>query len=247
METTCRIHSIESLGGLDGPGIRCVFFFQGCPLRCRYCQNPDSQTLTGGSVMTIGAMMRIVERQRPYFGDREGGVTLSGGDPLAQPEGVASMLQACRAAGVHTAVDTGGGCADAASRAALAGADLVLLDIKHPDSQRAQELTGADLAGALTLLRDAEARQQAVWIRHVVVPGWSDTQEDIQLLADLLKPYRCIQRVELLPFHRLGDAKYRSLGRINPMADTPPMDHARVMDLQKAVFGKRIQTIAAGR
>ncbi len=111
-------------------------------------------------------------------------------------------------------------------------------DIKHPDSQRAQELTGIGIAGALTLLQDAEDRQQAVWIRHVVVPGWSDTLDDIQLLADLLKPYRCIQRVELLSFHRLGDAKFRSLGRTNPMADTPPMDHARVMDLQKAVYGK---------
>jgi pyruvate formate lyase activating enzyme len=238
METTCRIHSVESLGGLDGPGIRCVFFFQGCPLRCRYCQNPDTQTLTGGSLMSISEMMRIVDRMRPYFGDREGGVTLSGGEPLAQPEGAAAMLQACRKAGVHTAVDTGGGCADAASRAALALADLVLLDIKHPDPQRAQELTGVGIAGALTLLQDAEARQQAVCIRHVVVPGWSDTLDDIQLLAALLKPYRCIQRVELLPFHRLGDAKYLQLGRTNPMGETPSMDKARLMALQKAVFGK---------
>ena len=228
---TSRIHSIETLGGVDGPGMRCVIFFQGCPLRCLYCQNPDTQCFEGGRDMSIAELMRTIERTRPYFGP-EGGVTLSGGEPLAQPEAVAKLLQACHAKGIHTALDTSGVCVTATALEAAQQADLLLLDIKHPDPGKCRALTGAGLDGPLTLLHVAEKQHQAVWIRHVVVPGWSDTLEVMDALARLLKPFTCIERVELLPYHTMAAEKYQSLGRDLPLPGVPAADPAYVRRLE---------------
>lgn len=234
MTPTLRIHSIETLGGVDGPGMRCVVFFQGCPLRCLYCQNPDTQAFDGGREMTVEDVMRVVGRMRPYFGT-DGGATLSGGEPLAQPAGTAALLEACRAAGIHTALDTGGGCGGAEALRAAALADLLLLDIKHPDPEACRRLTGAGLDAAMALLRAAEAAGQAVWIRHVVVPGWSDTEAAMDALAELLAPFACIRRVELLPYHTLGEPKYAALGRSAPLSSVPPALHDRVARLERRV------------
>ncbi len=245
--TTCRIHSIETLGGVDGPGVRCVVFFQGCPLRCLYCQNPDTQCDEGGREVSITELMRTIKRMRPYFGS-EGGVTLSGGEPLAQPAAVAEVLRACRAAGIHTAIDTSGACDTPAAREAAALADLLLLDIKHPDTVICKALTGCGLESAMTLLKAAQARQQAVWIRHVVVPGWSDTPACIDELADLLAPFSCIQRIELLPYHRLAAEKYRALGQPLPLPDTPAADPVAVRKLQQQLNrAMRLIDFSAGR
>lgn len=230
--TTCRIHSIETLGGVDGPGVRCVIFFQGCPLHCLYCQNPDTQGSEGGRSVSVAELMRAIERTRPYFGP-DGGATLSGGEPLAQPAAVAELLRCCRGAGIHTAIDTSGICVTPDALEAAALADLLLLDIKHPDTVRCHALTGGGLEGALTLLRAAEAQRQAVWIRHVVVPGWSDTPTVMEELAVLLAPFVCVQRVELLPYHTLAAEKYRDLGRALPLPDTPAADPEAVRRLEQ--------------
>lgn len=227
----CRIHSIETLGGVDGPGVRCVIFFQGCPLRCLYCQNPDTQCFDQGRQVSIEELMHAIERTRPYFGP-DGGVTLSGGEPLAQPAAVSELLLACRRAGIHTALDTSGICATPEALEAARLADLLLLDIKHPDPAKCRALTGGGLEGAMTLLQAAEKHQQAVWIRHVVVPGWSDTSEQIDALANLLAPYTCIQRVELLPYHTLGAGKYSTLGRELPLPGVPAADPVIVRQLE---------------
>ena len=228
---SCRIHSIETLGGVDGPGMRCVIFLQGCPLRCLYCQNPDTQCFEGGRDMSIAELMRTIERTRPYFGP-EGGVTLSGGEPLAQPEAVAELLHACHAKGIHTALDTSGVCVTAPALEAAQQADLLLLDIKHPDPEKCRALTNAGLDGPLMLLQAAEKQHQAVWIRHVVVPGWSDTQEVMDALAHLLNPFTCVQRVELLPYHTMAAEKYQSLGRALPLPGVPAADPALVRHLE---------------
>ena len=232
--TSCRIHSIETLGGVDGPGVRCVIFFQGCPLRCLYCQNPDTQCGEGGREVSIPDLMRTIERTRPYFGP-EGGVTLSGGEPLAQPAAVAGVLRACRSVGIHTAIDTSGICSTPEALEAAALADLLLLDIKHPDPALCRALTGSGLESALTLLNAAESRQQAVWIRHVVIPGWSDKVEVMEKLAALLVPFTCIQRVELLPYHRLAAGKYQALGRELPLPGIPAADPAAVQRLEQGL------------
>jgi len=228
---TSRIHSIETLGGVDGPGMRCVIFFQGCPLRCLYCQNPDTQCFDGGQEISIPELMRTIERTRPYFGT-QGGVTLSGGEPLAQPEAVTELLQACHATGIHTAIDTSGACVTGPALEAARLADLLILDIKHPDPDKCHALTGSGLDGPLWLLQEAEKHQQAVWIRHVVVPGWSDTLEVMDALALLLKPYTCIERVELLPYHTMASEKYRSLGRDLPLPGVPAANPVHVRHLE---------------
>jgi len=227
----CRIHSIETLGGVDGPGMRCVIFFQGCPLRCLYCQNPDTQSFEGGREMTLVELMRSIERTRPYFGP-EGGVTLSGGEPLAQPQAVAELLKACQAKGIHTAIDTSGVCATAPALEAARLADLLLLDIKHPDPEKCRALTGSELEGPLKLLQQAEELRQAVWIRHVVVPGWNDTIDVMDALARLLKPFTCIQRIELLPYHTMAAEKYQALGRDLPLPNVPAADPVHVRQLE---------------
>ena len=228
-----RIHSIESLGAVDGPGLRCVIFLQGCPLRCRYCHNPDAQSFTGGREIAADELRRRLERMRPYFGPNHapgsayptGGVTLSGGEPLASPTTAAAILDLCRDARLHTAVDTAGGFADgqeADGLAAAAKADLLILDIKHPDAETCRRLTGRGPGGAFALLGQAERLGQPVWIRHVVVPGWSD-RGTLHDLAARLRPYACIRRVELIGFRRLGREKYAALGRPYPMGGTPDL------------------------
>lgn len=208
-----------------------MIFFQGCPLRCLYCQNPDTQCFDSGRDVSIAELMRTIERTRPYFGSN-GGVTLSGGEPLAQPEAVAELLYACHAEGIHTALDTSGACVAAPALEAARLADLLLLDIKHPDPATCRALAGAGLEGPFMLLRQAEEHHQAVWIRHVVVPGWSDTPEVMDALARLLKPFTCIERLELLPYHTMASEKYHSLGRDLPLPGVPAADPVLVRQLE---------------
>ena len=188
--------------------------------------------------MSIEELMRTIERTRPYFGPK-GGVTLSGGEPLAQPDAVAELLQACHAKGIHTAIDTSGVCVTPPALEAARLADLLLLDIKHPDPEKCRALTRAGLDGPLMLLQQAEDHHQAIWIRHVVVPGWSDTLEVMDDLARLLKPFTCIERVELLPYHTMATEKYKSLGRELPLPGVPAADPAHARQLE-AYLRKRL-------
>jgi len=159
-------------------------------------------------------------------------VTLSGGEPLAQPELVFELLRACRQEGIHAVIDTSGACATESALEAARLADLLLLDIKHPDPERCRALTGAGLDGPLKLLQQAEEQRQAVWIRHVVVPGWSDTTEVMNELDRLLKPFTCIQRVELLPYHTMAAEKYQALGREVPLSGVSAADPVHVRQLE---------------
>lgn len=214
-----RIHSLESFGTLDGPGVRFVVFLQGCPLRCRYCHNPDTQPFDGGREVTVSELMRQIESCRNFI--RSGGVTLSGGEPLAQPEFARELLMCCRAAGFHTALDTSGAYALPHSRSVIEAADLLLLDIKAFDPELCRKLTGADNSNALATLDDCEANGKPVWIRHVLVPGYTLDPEQLEALAAYLAPFRCVERVELLPFHRLAEFKWRALGVKDPLAGVP--------------------------
>lgn len=231
-----RIHSIETLGTVDGPGLRCVVFLPGCPLRCRYCHNPDAQAFDGGEEVTLDELRRRIERMRTYFGasytpdavQPTGGVTISGGDPLARPDDAAALIALCHELGVHVALDTAAGWREGEATAALAvaaRADLLILDIKHPDAEKCRQLTGRGHEGAFRLLDAAQIRGQPVWIRHVAVPGFTD-EATVHALAAALRPYSCVVRVDLLGFHRLGEEKYAALKRPYPMGDTPgfPLD-----------------------
>ena len=214
-----RIHSCESFGTLDGPGIRFVIFLQGCPLRCRYCHNPDTWRTDGGRLISSAELMKQIESCRNFL--RNGGVTLSGGEPLMQPDFALDLLRRCRKTGFHTALDTAGSLPLERTRETIDAADLLLLDIKALEPELCRELTGQDNKNELATLEYCEQTGKEVWIRHVLLPGKTLSMDRLGKLAEYLKPFRCIRRVELLPYHKLGAFKWKELGLDDPLADVP--------------------------
>ena len=231
---TGRIHSVQSFGAVDGPGVRFVVFFQGCPLRCGYCHNPDTWDPAGGVPAETGELLRQILRCRGYFGDK-GGVTLSGGEVLMQPEFAAELLGLCRAEGIHTAIDTSGCRLDAAAEKVLDQTDLVLLDLKMTTDEEYRRHTGCSLAKPLAFLERLEERGIPAWVRQVIVPGVNDTAENIRRLNGLLAGKRCVERVELLPFHKVCAVKYREMGIPFPFDGYPAADPGKVAELQAMV------------
>lgn len=217
------LHSIETFGALDGPGLRCVVFLQGCPLRCRYCHNPDSWLLTDGQEIDSSEVLARIARSKPYFG-ATGGVTLSGGEPFMQAEFAAEILHCCRQASIHTAVDTSGFYLNSQVHAALADVDLVMLDIKHTNPQAHYQLTGQALTGPLNFLRVVAESGIPLWVRHVIVPGWTDTLAEVLRLVPLLQDIPSLQQISLLPYHTLGVAKWAKLQIPYPLTGVQPPD-----------------------
>lgn len=231
--TTGRIHSCESFGTLDGPGIRYIVFLQGCPLRCKYCHNPDTWDFSGGKTVSVSDIMQQIESCRNYL---SGGVTLSGGEPLGQPEFVLALLEECRKKGFHTALDTAGSYPLEYSAKILDAADLILLDIKALDDPLCRELTGAGCENTLRTLEYCERNKKDVWIRHVLVPGWTLKQDRLRTLSEFLAPFQCIQRVELLPFHKMAEFKWEKMGIPFPFSGIPEPEKKDVSEAQK-LFG----------
>lgn len=214
-----RIHSVESFGAVDGPGVRFVVFMQGCPLRCRYCHNPDTWKPSDGKLVSAADLVREIEQYRNFI--RSGGVTLSGGEPLMQPEFATELLKLCKASGFHTAIDTSGAIPLHHCKEAVDTADLILLDIKDIDAEDCRSLTGQDNANALALLDYCEETHKPVWIRHVLVPGLTLSDEKLHRLAQKLQSYTCIEKVELNPFHKMGEFKWEQLALPYTLTDTP--------------------------
>lgn len=233
---TGRIHSIESFGTLDGPGIRYVLFMQGCPLQCLYCHNPDARSLDAGRTMSVGEIVADILTYRPFI--RRGGVTLTGGEPLLQPAFVCALLDGCREHRLHTAIDTSGAIPLSTSGAAIDRADLILLDIKAIDDDQCVALTGAGNRNALATLDYCEATRKAVWIRHVMVPGYTLDESRLTRLADYLTRFTCIRRVELLPFHKMGEYKWEKLSCPYLLGETPTPTDEEVARA-KAIFRQR--------
>ena len=199
---TGYIHSMESMGLVDGPGVRAVVFLQGCPLRCRYCHNPDTQC-RGGRPVEDGTLVRRLLRFRSYFDRSGGGVTFSGGEPLAQPDFLLACLRRLKAEGVHTCLDTSG-----AGRGIygeiLAHTDLVLYDVKHHEPAGYKAVTGGDMAATLDFVEAVRRAGTPMWVRHVVVPGLTDSRAHLEGLRAYVDTLPHVERVELLPFHKLG-------------------------------------------
>lgn len=228
---TGYIHSIETGGTVDGPGIRYVVFLQGCPLRCQFCHNPDSWKARSGKVSTPEEIMRDVERYRAFI--KHGGITVSGGEPLFQADFVRELLTLCKARDIHSAIDTSGAIALNIAKPALELADLILLDIKSIDSAKAKILTGQNNANALATLDWCESVNKSVWIRHVVVPGHTDSREDLTALAKHLVRYNCVKKVELLAFHQMGTYKWEALSRRYPLKDCPTPSKAFMAEINQ--------------
>ncbi len=210
------IHSYETFGAADGPGVRFIVFLHGCPFRCAYCHNPDTWAGREWTEATADEVFTKALRYREYWGDR-GGITVSGGEPLLQPEFVTELFEKAKAKGVTTCIDTAAGPftregeKGAAFARLFAATDTVLLDIKHIDEAKHRELTGASNTSVLDCARYLNEIGKTVWLRHVLVPGITDDPDALQRLADFVNPMENIVRVDILPYHTLGVAKWHAL------------------------------------
>ncbi len=225
-EVLGAVHSWDLSSNVDGPGTRFVAFLAGCPLRCLYCHNPDTWSSATGTPTTAGELLARIERYRRFIEVAGGGVTLSGGEPLLQPRFVEAVLQGCRERGLHTALDTCGVTGDRTPDGLLDLVDLVLLDIKSWGASRYRELTGGELEPTLRFARRLGARGQRTWLRYVVVPGHTDLDEVVDGVAGFAASLGCVERVDVLPFLRLGLDKYEALGIPYPLPDVPSPDEA---------------------
>lgn len=207
-----KIHSIESCGTVDGPGIRFVVFTQGCPLRCQYCHNPDTWKMSDGKETSADELIKEALKYKSYMKFSGGGVTVTGGEPLLQVDFVKEFFTKLKKQGVHTAIDTSGYIFNDKVKEVLDLTDLVLLDIKHFDPHHYKNLTGVDIAPTLKFLDYLGNKDIKVWIRYVLVPGLTDQMEHIEALSKHLSQYTNIERIELLPFHKMGEFKWKELG-----------------------------------
>lgn len=226
------VHSFESLGAVDGPGLRFVVFLQGCPLRCAYCHNPDTWAFGQGQPYTPEQAAQKALRYAPYW-KGSGGVTLSGGEPLMQPGFCAQLFRLLREQGVHTALDTScmGALSDA--RSVLAQTSLVLADVKFLSEADYKKYTGGSFVQVQAFLRLAEEMGVPVWVRHVVVPGLTDAPAHIRALGEFVRGFANVQKIELLPFRKLCLPKYEQMGISFPLRDTPEASEQGVAQLQK--------------
>ncbi|MEY8383315.1 pyruvate formate-lyase-activating protein [Christensenellaceae bacterium 44-20] len=226
------VHSFESLGAVDGPGLRFVVFLQGCPLRCAYCHNPDTWAFGQGQPYTPEQAAQKALRYAPYW-KRGGGVTLSGGEPLMQAGFGAEFFRLLREQGVHTALDTSCMGALSAARSVLAQTSLVLADVKFLSEAEYKKHTGGSFAQVQAFLRLAEEMGVPTWVRHVVVPGLTDAPEHIRALGEFVRGFKNVQKTELLPFRKLCLPKYEQMGIPFPLRDTPQASEQGVARLQK--------------
>ena len=229
-----KIHSIETIGAVDGPGIRTVFFMQGCPARCLYCHNPDSWSEGGGEKIEVEEIVHWALRGKPYYGGK-GGVTFSGGEPLLQAKFLTEAIHALKREGIQSAIDTSGTYIDAYTEDAIRACDLVLLDIKHPDAERFEIITGRSQETLFELIDIINRQKKHVWVRHVVVPDINDTPEDMEALNEFMRKIRFVDKVELLGYHTMAIEKYAKLGITYRLKGVPAMDSAKLMELQKLI------------
>lgn len=211
------IHSFESMGCADGPGVRFIAFFQGCPLRCAYCHNPDTWE-RGGQEYSAKEIVDKALRFLPYFGE-EGGITVSGGEPLAQSKFLIELLKECKTAGLHTVIDTSCSAGEADWAEILQYTDLILADLKFATEEQYQAHCGGSLAQVLRFLKASEKAGVPLWIRHVVVPDLTET--DLDQIIEIATRFKNLKRIELLPFRTLCKEKYENMGIPFPLADTP--------------------------
>ncbi|MFF7842220.1 pyruvate formate-lyase-activating protein [Streptomyces ossamyceticus] len=223
---TGRVHSWDLSTGVDGPGTRFVLFLSGCPLRCLYCANPDTWHMRDGKETTVDEVTAEIEKYRPFITTAGGGVTLTGGEALLQPAFTAGVLRRCKELGLHTALDTSGFLGARATDDLLADTDLVLLDVKSFDIRTYRTLTGGDLSPTLTFATRLDRLGVPVWIRYVLVTGWTDDPAAVDGLGAFLAGLGNVDRVDVLPFHKLGAHKYEALGIPFPLRDTPTPDAA---------------------
>ncbi len=226
------------MGTFDGPGLRLVVFLQGCPFRCLYCANPDTIDMSGGVPTRASEILDEAVSQRAFFGKR-GGITFSGGEPTVQAKALLPLFRSLRDNGIHICVDTNGSILNEDTKALFELTDLVLLDVKQFNPERHRLLTERDNSPTLRTARWLEEHGRSFWLRYVLVPGYSDFEEDIRALGEHFRDYKQIGRVEILPYHRLGVHKYEAMGldyKLKDVVENTPEQLERAERLFKEYF-----------
>ena len=234
---TGYIHSEETFGTVDGPGIRYVLFMQGCPLRCKYCHNPDTWTGQGRAV-TVEEILAKFEKNRAFYS--KGGITVSGGEPLLQVDFLIALFAAAKERGIHTCIDTSGITFQPRQTdridALLQYTDLVMLDIKHIDPVKHKSLTGADNANILAFARHLGEKGVKLWVRHVVVPELTDDSAELADLGCFLATLPTLKALDVIPYHTMGVPKYRQLGLEYPLEGIPALDRTAAMQAKEHIL-----------
>ena len=229
-----HIHSLESFGTVDGPGVRYVVFFQGCPLRCLYCHNPDTWVCGVGVEMDASDIISKMVRNLPYY--ETGGITATGGEPLLQLDFLTELFTLAKGQGIHTALDTSGILFNREKASEfdrlMDVCDLVMLDIKHMDRDEHIRLTGAPNTSVFGFMDYLREKNKPVWVRHVIVPSITYKDDALAQLGKYLKDYPNVEKIDVLPYHTMGVVKYEALGDDYPLKDTPALTKA---DAQKAL------------
>lgn len=232
------IHSEESFGTVDGPGIRYVLFMQGCPLRCKYCHNPDTWQTDVGRAITVDEVLEKYEKNKSFYS--KGGITVTGGEPLLQIDFVTELFAAAKKAGIHTCLDTSGITYNAQKNerfdALLQSTDLVMLDIKHIDPKEHKKLTGADNAPVLAFARHLSDKNIPIWIRHVIVPGITDQPEYLIRLGRFIGTLQSLKALDVIPYHTMGVIKYKNLGLKYPLEGVPALDKAQAVTAKQYIM-----------
>ncbi len=236
-----RIHSLESFGTVDGPGVRFVIFVQGCPMRCAYCHNPDTWEMNGGTLMEPAYLIEQYERNISFY--RGGGITVTGGEPLMQLDFLIDLFTLAKAKNIHTCIDTSGIAFNPGNEAQLAKmdklmalTDLVMLDIKHIDPEKHMELTARKNENILKFAEYLAEKNVDMWIRHVVVPGITDAEKYLYDLGYFIGGLRNLKALDVLPYHTMGESKYEKLGMEYKLKGVPAMDKTILLDKKQAIL-----------
>lgn len=236
-----KIHSVETFGALDGPGIRYVLFMQGCPLKCIYCHNPDTWNVCSNRFVSPEEVLKDILKYKNFI--LKGGVTLSGGEPLMQPDFCKKLMSLCHQHNIHCAIDTSGSIPLSVSKEAIDEADLILLDIKALRSDVLKKITGRDKLYFKEILDYCEQIGKDVWIRHVLVPNITIKEDLLDEVAEFIKKYKCVKTVELLPFHKMGEYKWEQMGKISPLSEERVPTEEEILLSQNIFKNKGIRVI----
>lgn len=236
-DTIGYVSSVQSLGAVDGPGIRYVLFMQGCPLRCKCCHNPETWETGKGTRYTVDDVMQRLSRYVSYFGEK-GGVTLSGGEPLLQTEFATELFSRCKSEGISTCLDTSGCVLDDKVEKLLSLCDTVLLDYKMTNEKDYFEFSKMHMSQADRFLQKLDDLKVTTWLRQVIVPDINDNEQSVTRLFELKQKYPCIEKIELLPFHKACITKYEKLGIEFPLKNTPEAKKSDVSELFEKISKK---------
>ena len=236
-----RIHSLESFGTVDGPGTRFVVFVQGCPMRCAYCHNPDTWAMDGGTMMEPAEIIEQFEKNRPFY-KNDGGLTVTGGEPLMQVDFLIDLFTLAKEKGIHTCIDSSGIAFKPGNTEFIAKldrlmklTDLVMLDIKHINPDKHKELTSQPNDGILAFCSYLNDRNVDMWIRHVVVPGITDDEKYLFELGYFIGQFQNLKALDVLPYHTMGEAKYEKLGIDYKLKGVPAMDKEKVVEKKQII------------